>query len=62
MKMVKSRLSNRLGEANLSYLIKIALESPEALSDKELVTGLESLEESLFDKPFTCIDYDEFLK
>ena len=36
MKMVKSRLRNRLGEANLSYLIKIALESPEALSDEEL--------------------------
>ena len=36
MKMVKSRLRNRLGEANLSYLMKIALESPEALSDEEL--------------------------
>ncbi len=36
MKMVKSRLRNRLGEANPSYLMKIALESPEALSDKEL--------------------------
>ena len=36
MKMVKSRLRNRLGEANLSYLMKIVLESPEALSDEEL--------------------------
>ena len=36
MKMIKSRLRNRLGEANLSYLMKIALESPEALSDEEL--------------------------
>ena len=36
MKMVKSRLRNRLGEANLSYLMKIALESPEVLSDEEL--------------------------
>ena len=36
MKMVKSRLRNRLGEANLSYLMKIALEFPEALSDKKL--------------------------
>ena len=36
MKKVKSRLRNRLGEANLSYLKKIALESPEALSDEEL--------------------------
>ena len=35
MKMVKSRLRNRLGEANLS-LMKITLESPEALSDEEL--------------------------
>ena len=33
MKMVKSHLRNRLGE---SYLMKIALESPEALSDEEL--------------------------
>ena len=36
MKMVKSRLRNRLGEANLSYLMKIVLESPEALADEEL--------------------------
>ena len=36
MKIVKSRLRNRPGEANLSYLMKIALESPEALSDEEL--------------------------
>ena len=62
MKMVKSLLRNRLGEANLSYLMKIALESAEALADEELeqiVTGLESLDELLFDnKPFTCVDYD----
>ena len=36
MKMVKTRLRNRLGEANLLYLMKIALESPEALSEEEL--------------------------
>ena len=36
MKMVKSHLRNRLGETNLSYLMKLALESPEALSDEEL--------------------------
>ena len=36
MEMVKSRLRNRLGEDNLSYIMKIALESPEALSDEEL--------------------------
>ena len=36
MKMIKSSLRNRLAEANLSYLMKIALEFPEALSDEEL--------------------------
>ena len=36
MKMIKSRLRNRLGETNLSYLLKIALQSPEALSDEDL--------------------------
>ena len=36
VEMVKSRRRNRLGEANLSYLMKIVLESPEALSDEEL--------------------------
>ena len=36
MNMVKSRLRNRLGEANLSYLMKIVLESPAALTDEEL--------------------------
>ena len=48
MKMVKSRLRNRLGEANLSYLMKIALEYCEALSDEELNHGrvLEHLESS----------------
>ena len=61
--MVKSRLRNRLGEANLSYLMKIALESPEALSDEELeqivTVWTRKLEELLFDnKPFTCVDYD----
>ena len=38
MKIVKSRLRNRLGEDNLSYVMKIELESPEALSDEERVT------------------------
>ena len=36
MKMIKSRLRNRLGEPNLSHLMKIALESPEVLSDEDL--------------------------
>ena len=34
--MVKSHLRNRLGEANLSYLIKSTLEPPKALSNEEL--------------------------
>ena len=36
MEMVKFRLRNLLGEANLLYLMKIALESPAASSDEEL--------------------------
>ncbi len=36
MKMIKSRLRNRLGETNLSHLMKIALESPEVLSEEDL--------------------------
>ena len=36
MKTMKSRLRNRLGEANLSYIMKIALEYHETLSDEEL--------------------------
>ena len=36
MKMIKSHLRNRLRGANLSYLMKITLEFPEALSDEEL--------------------------
>ena len=34
MKMIKTQLRNRLGEANLLHLMKI--ESPETLSDAEL--------------------------
>ena len=36
MKMIKTRLRSRLGEDNLSHLMKIAIESPEILSDEEL--------------------------
>ena len=36
MKMIKTRLRNRLGDTNLSHLMKIAKESPQTLSDKEL--------------------------
>ena len=36
MKLIKTRLRNRLGELSLSYLMKIAIESPETLSDSDL--------------------------
>ena len=34
--MIKTRLRNRLGEKSLSHLMKIAIESPEKLSDSDL--------------------------
>ena len=36
MKMIKTRLTSRLGEKSLSNLMKIAIESPEKLSDSDL--------------------------
>ena len=33
MKMIKTRLRNRLGEQNLSHLMRIAVETPEKLPD-----------------------------
>ena len=36
MKMIKTRLRNRMGEKSLSHLIKISLESPERLRYSEL--------------------------
>ena len=36
MKMIKSKLRGRLGEANLSHLRKITIESPETSSSEEL--------------------------
>ena len=36
IKMIKTRLRNRLGEDNLSNLMKIAIESPESLADEDL--------------------------
>ena len=36
MKMIKTRLRNRLGEKSLFHLMKIAIESPEKLSDSDL--------------------------
>ena len=36
MKMIKTRIRSRLGEKSLSHLMKIAIESPEKLSDSDL--------------------------
>ena len=46
MKMIKTRLRNRLGEMSLSLLMKIAIESPHKMSDetwkRSLMSGTES--------------------
>ena len=36
MKMIKTRLRNRMEEKSLSHLMKISRESPEKLSDSDL--------------------------
>jgi len=36
MKMIKTQLRNRLSEKSLSYLMKIAIESPQKLTDEDL--------------------------
>ena len=36
MKIIKTRLRNRMGEKSLSHLMKISIESPEKLSDSDL--------------------------
>ena len=36
MKLIKTRLRNRIGEKSLSYLMKIAIESPAKLTDEDL--------------------------
>ena len=41
LKMVKPLLRNRLGEVNLSYLIKIAIESPQILLEEELEQSVD---------------------
>ena len=33
MKVIKTRLRNRIGQSSLSYLMKIAIETPEKLTD-----------------------------
>ena len=39
MKMIKTRLRNRLGEQNLAHLMRIAIETPEKLPD-DIVEGV----------------------
>jgi len=36
MKLIKTRIRNRIGQSGLSYLMKIAIETPEKLSDSDL--------------------------
>ena len=36
LKMIKTRLRNRLGEKSLSHLMKISIESPEKISENDL--------------------------
>ena len=36
MKLIKTRLRNRIGDAGLNYFILIAIESPDVLTDSEL--------------------------
>ena len=36
MKMIKTRLHNRMGEKSLSHLMKISIKLPEKLSDSDL--------------------------
>ena len=53
MKMIKTRLRNRIGELSLSNLMKIAIESPDTLSDsdlEEIVYGVGKTEELLSKK------------
>ncbi len=36
MKLIKTRIRNRIGQSQLSYLMKIAMETPETLSSTQL--------------------------
>ena len=36
MKLIKTRIRHRIGQFSLSHLMKIAIETPETLSDAEL--------------------------
>ena len=51
IKMIKTRLRNRIGELSLYNLMKIAMESPDTLSDnnvEEIVCGVGKTEELQF--------------
>ena len=41
MKMIKTRLRNRLGEQNLAHLMRIAIEIPEKLPDDIVESGVD---------------------
>jgi len=41
MKMIKTRIRNRLSEKRLSYLMKISIESPQKLTDEDLDGNME---------------------
>jgi len=50
MKMIKTRLRNRIGDSNLNHLMFIAIESPDVLTNsKNLIVlqmlGMKNLEE-----------------
>ncbi len=36
MKLIKTRIRNRIGQSQVSYLMKIAMETPETLSSTQL--------------------------
>ena len=36
MKLIKTRIRNQIRQASLSYLMKIAIETPENLNDSDL--------------------------
>ena len=42
MKLIKTRLRNRLNETSLSHLIKIAIESPDTLLDSDLEDNVDT--------------------
>ncbi len=50
MKLIKTRIRNRIGPSQLSFLMKLAIETPETLSDADFIAiGTKSLEELLYE-------------